>query len=273
MTDEKVKKMLAVNEAQRQYYEVADGGSTNEANSISTNLWRGIRARMLNVISHEARAAIYQVHKTWIGDISHRKVLDLGCGSGSHLSAWLAQNAGEYHAIDLASAQVDALRTEVGETENRYFHVADFMSDEFKERDFDLVYAHAVFHHFEYLQEFLIILKSRLKPEGRVITFDPLATWFPSRLIRGAYRPFQTDASWEFPFTRRSLDIIESSFEVLDSRGLFNRAKWALALGAFFPKRARKLGDQLFIDDVNTAARPEDLGRSLQVSYHLVSRG
>jgi hypothetical protein len=47
-----------------------------------------------------------------------------------------------------------------------------------------------------------------------VITVDdPLETWLPTKLLRMAYRPFETDADWGSPFTRDTLRAIQRAGE------------------------------------------------------------
>src|SRR5690606_21494358 len=117
--------------------------------------------------------------------------------------------------------------------------VADFLSDEFTEGDFDLVYARAVFHHFKHFHAFLEKLRSCMAPGGRVISLDdPLETWLPMKVLRKIYRPFQTDADWEYPFTRQSLQTIQRYFEIEKVQGTYGLSKWAIPLGFVAPRWA-----------------------------------
>ena len=103
------KEMLETNQAQRAYYDQTDGGAISAVNGWGTNLWRAMRQRALKSVSEAQRARVYDVHRRWLGDLSQMKVLDLGAGHGSPLSQYLAENAGVYHALDLAPAQIDKL--------------------------------------------------------------------------------------------------------------------------------------------------------------------
>ena len=53
----------------------------------------------------------------------------------------------------------------------------DFLSEDFKEKDFDLIYAYGVLHHFENLDLLIKRLKV-LKVNGEIISHDPLETSF-----------------------------------------------------------------------------------------------
>ncbi len=173
------------------------------ANSRVTNFYRGINSRMLGAAAKDELAArVTELHKRWLGDVSKCKVLDLGCGSGNPLSIWLAERAERYVAIDLSESRIAALRRILPPGEHTMAVAADFLSDDFKEKDFDIVYALAVFHHFKHLREFCEQLREKLKPGARIITYDPLQTWIVARWLRSVYRPFQTDKEWEFPFTQ-----------------------------------------------------------------------
>jgi len=80
-----------------------------------------------------------------------------------------------------------------------------------------------------------------MAPGGIVITLDdPLETWLPMKLLRMAYRPFQTDADWEYPFTREMLRAIERHFEVEKVQGTYGFSKWGIPLGFVAPQYARR---------------------------------
>ena len=176
------KEMLETNQAQRAYYDQTDGGTVSPANGWGTNLWRQMRQRALRSVSEAQRARVYDVHRRWLGDLSQKKVLDLGSGHGSPLSHYLATNAGAYHALDLAPSQIAQLRDRIGAADNRIFTVGDFLSDDYAEADFDVIYAHSVFHHFRHLGVMLARVATKLAPDGQVISYDPLETWLPIRL-------------------------------------------------------------------------------------------
>lgn len=270
--DPRREEMIRTNRAQRAYYNVTSGGLLSDVNGIGTNLWRALRLRALRAVSPGQRARVYDVHRRWIGDLGAMKVLELGVGHGSPLSADLASGAREYHALDLSESQIDQLRHMLGEAPNRRFVVADFLSDDYAEGDFDLIYAHSVFHHFRHIDVMLDRVVAKLAPGGRVIAYDPLQTWPPIRLLRALYRPFQTDADWEFPFDRNSLAAIDRRFLTLDRLGVFGRGKWALVLGVLSPRLAALHGDALFARDFDRPQSDRTIRNSLHLSLHLRPR-
>jgi 2-polyprenyl-3-methyl-5-hydroxy-6-metoxy-1,4-benzoquinol methylase len=269
-----VREMLRVNQAQREYYEHADGAKESEVNGFATNLWRRWRERALSVFQEsEINDSLSKVHLQWLNrDISTLKVLDLGVGYGNPLSMTFARQAREYIAIDLSQPLVDRFQRQLERAglRNARACLADILSDEFAEKDFDLVYARAVFHHFRYFDAFVESLSGRIAPGGQVITLDdPIETWLPIKLLRLAYRPFQTDASWEFPFTSATLRSIQRHFNVMKSQGTYDSAKWAIPLGFIAPKYARRCASEWHRKDLKRAYSPDNVTSSLRVSFLL----
>lgn len=266
-----VQEMRQVNVQQKAYYEATSAGWISPVNSFATNLWSRLRRRAMVAVSGEARAVVYDTHKAWLGNLSDKKVLDLGAGAGSPLSGYLAANAKEYHAVELSGMQLDQLRKRIGDSPTRHFIEADFLDPETTDNDFDVIYAHAVVHHFRYIDVLLATAQNKLAPGGQMISYDPCQTWVPIRVFRALFRPFQSDAEWEFPLTRSAMRSIEGHFFVTQCIGVFNRGKWALILGVLAPRLAQKHGDQLFLSDFQPGADTR-LTSSLHVSYDLKKR-
>ena len=110
----------------------------------------------------------------------------------------------------------------------------DFLSPEFKETDFDIIYAYGVLHHFEDLDILINKLKEKLNHKGKIISYDPLQTSLPIKIVRAIYRPFQSDKDWEWPFTRKTLKKIKANFEILDKKGILGKSKYSIVLN-FIP--------------------------------------
>ena len=142
----------------------------------------------------------------------------------------------------------------------------DFLSPDFPETDFDVCYAFSVAHHFKHFDAFLRLLKSRLVPGGKVITYDPLETSLPVKMARMAYRPFQTDRHWEWPFHRATFDQIQEHFEIAGLQGILGRAKQAIPLSVVSPERAARLGRRWHAHDMRSANR---IGRPLWGCMHV----
>ena len=276
-TGSEVAEMLHVNEAQKAYYEAADGASEAEVNGFATNLWRRLRGRALSVFNEgEMDGSLAKLHQEWLGnDLSKLKVMDLGVGYGNPLSMYLARNSRQYVAIDLSQTMVDWFQRQLDNAKLGHARamVADVLSDEWPEREFDLIYARAVFHHFGHFEAFLEKLAARMTPNSRVITLDdPLETWLPMKMLRLAYRPFQTDADWEFPFTGATLRAIEKHFIVEKVQGTYGHSKWAIPLGFIAPETGKRKAREWHARDLAESYDLKNVRSCLRASMLLRKR-
>jgi hypothetical protein len=100
-----------------------------------------------------------------------------------------------------------------------------------------------------------------------------METAFLPRLVRSAYRPFQSDADWEWPFNKQSFKTIEKHFEIQGIQGMMGWSKWgilALPLGIPF---AAKIGRRLHAMDLKQAnCMSPALWRCMNVATLLVKR-
>jgi 2-polyprenyl-3-methyl-5-hydroxy-6-metoxy-1,4-benzoquinol methylase len=206
---------------QKEFYET-------KKKNLPTKLWSFFRNGLLNKVRKNigVQNDIYELHKKWCGDLSGKKVLDLGCFEGNALSIYLAQNAREYVAIDLSESAIFKLNKRLENIPQARALAVDFLSNEFVESDFDLIYAYGVLHHFKDTDELLTRLKEKLKPEGIVISYDPLQTSIPIKILRNIYRPFQSDRAWEWPFTKKVYFLYKHSFEIVEKRAVLGKSKW-----------------------------------------------
>ncbi len=211
-----------VNDRQKNFYE------TKRKNFV-TKVWSYFRNGKLNELRKQLGVdqQIYSLHKGWCGDLSKKKVLDLGCFEGNALSLYLAQEAREYIGIDLSEKGIQKLSSRIKHLPNAKALTIDFLSEDFREKDFDIIYAYGVLHHFKNVEHLIVRLKEKLKKGGIVISHDPLKTSFPIKILRNVYRPFQTDRYWEWPFSKSTYYKFERSFEIIEKRGVFGKAKYA----------------------------------------------
>lgn len=269
---DKIDKMMSINSKQKEFYEI-DDKSLEEKGNIITRIWRNMRRRQQRVRKNIGiDRQVYRLHKKWIGDISKKYVLDLGCHSGNLMSIPLAKSAKRYLGVDLSKSAVKELQKKIDNEGivNAETKSVDFLSRQFPNEKFDIVYAHSVVHHFEHIEVFLEKLYSHVKKGGRVITRDPLKTSLPVLIARKIYRPFQADSSWEWPFTRDTFRIIQEYFEISDLRGTLGRAKWAIPLSVISEDVAAKLGRKWHKKDFQKAKNlNKDLWRCMQVTMCL----
>lgn len=241
--------ILEINKKQKEFY------NTKKKNFI-TRLWSNLRNGLLSKIrkSIGVHDQTYQLHKTWLGDLSNKKVLDLGCFSGNYLSDYLAANSKEYVGIDLSDLAINKLKSNISKYSNAKAIAADFLSDtDFPDKNFDVIYAYGVLHHFQNLDVLISKLNEKLVPNGEIISYDPLETSLPIKIIRVLYRPFQSDADWEWPFTKKTIKKFSSEFVIQERRGILGKSKWFFILNFLPISEAKKtvIGKKWHEDDWN----------------------
>lgn len=265
--EHQIQDMLTVNQQQTAFYAMPE--TYHSAGGLIPQLWRKLRDTQNEVRkSIGVDQDIYQLHRQWIGDVSTMKVLDLGCYDGNPLSFELARKAKSYLGIDLSEFAINSLKIKLdklGVTTARA-ECVDFLSDEFQESNFDLVYAHSVAHHFEHFEVLLQVLAKRLNPGGKVITLDPLNTSLLAKFLRAAYRPFQPDKDWEWPFNKQTFASIQKYFEIEHIQGTSGRLKWSVPLALFNKKNAIYLGRLLHANDLLKATQ---MNRALWSCMHV----
>jgi len=216
---------LEINERQKAFYDI-------KKKNFATKIWFSLRNGILQKIRRSigVEQQIKQLHLSWLGDLSGKKVLDLGCYAGNSLSMHLALNSKEYIAIDLSERGISSLRERLKNIPHAKALTIDFLSEEFSEKDFDLIYAYGVLHHFKNVPELIDRLNNKLSRNGTIISYDPLQTSLPIKIVRTLYRPFQTDRDWEWPFSRNTYYKFGKSFKIIEKRGMLGTAKWAFLL-------------------------------------------
>jgi 2-polyprenyl-3-methyl-5-hydroxy-6-metoxy-1,4-benzoquinol methylase len=273
--------MLQVNNRQKDYYE-SHGKSlaAHEKGNFFTRTWGKGRQKMANYLSDTGMFShIYEeLHPKWLGNLEGRHVLDLGCYKGNILSLPMARQAASYTGLDLSERAVTVLR-EALEAEGLYHAkaiAADFLSPEFQseyKEKFDVIYAHSVVHHFEYLEVFLEKMHHCLKPGGVVVSLDPLQTFLPMKVMRTLYRPFQSDADWEFPFKESTLETISQHFDITDTFGIMGKMKWGLPLYFLSEPAGVRYGKKMLQKDMKeTAGSSHALWSCMQVTMRWQKR-
>ena len=223
--------LLELNKSQKAYYNNEEGFAKR---NLVSRWWRGFQNGPLNSYqkTYALRQRMYDLHKEWMGDLSDKKVLDLGCLKGNTLSLYMAKNAKEYIGIDLSDVATAELQTKIDAqgSRNAKAIAVDFLSDDFADDQFDIIYAFGVLHHFENFDILMKRLVEKLKSGGEVVSFDPLETSLPVVLLRKMYRPFQQDKDWEWPFNKSTFKKISQHFEILEMRGILGKSKYGLLL-------------------------------------------
>ncbi|WP_096785243.1 bifunctional 2-polyprenyl-6-hydroxyphenol methylase/3-demethylubiquinol 3-O-methyltransferase UbiG [Rhodobacter sp. CZR27] len=243
------------------------GNALDTAARLASDLWKGMRTRALSAASPEANDRLYDVHKEWLGDLSGKKVLELG--GGSPLSGWLAATARTYHVVDADPARLEALKPVLGEGRNARLIEADVMSGSFREGGYDVIYLHSVLHRLADRGPLLDRLLKKLAIEGRIVTTDPAEGGPLTRLLRRIDRPFRADATPDFPVTEEVKRELSERFYLIGCVTPFRRAKAAMALGVIHPDLGRSLAERLMEADLKDRAAFGRLRSALQVSFLL----
>lgn len=226
--------IIQTNLKQKEFY------NTKKKN-FATKIWSSLREKTLKKIRKNIGILdqSYDLHRIWFGDLSDKKVLDLGCFQGNHLSMHLAENSKSYTGIDLSDVAIEKLKKRIAHLPHAKALAVDFLTDSFAEKDFDLIYAYGVLHHFPNVPVLIDRLNEKLAPGGQIISYDPLETSLPIKFIRMLYRPFQSDADWEWPFTKKTFYQFQKAFDMVERRGLLGKSKWFFLLN-FVPISEQK---------------------------------
>lgn len=223
-----IEKTLDTNKRQKDFYNSTEKKKKN----LPSRIWSNFRNGLLNDFRNQfdIKERVYDQHKIWLGDLSQKKVLDLGCLRGNALSIYMAKNSKEYIGIDLSDVAISDLnkRLKNENCKNATGVAIDFLSSEFKQNNFDIIYAYGVLHHFENFDILISKLNEKLSSNGVVISYDPLETSFPVRVLRKIYRPFQSDKDWEWPFKKTTLKKINENFNILEKRGILGKSKYGV---------------------------------------------
>lgn len=267
--DPDISEMLNINRAQSAYYD-----APAQHRNLVSRLWAHLRNRANQFRRLSGiRDACTDREREWLGDLTGKSVLDLGCGTGNRLSLEIAQACASYLAIDLSAHSISAFRAKLDAEHlpHARAEVIDFLSPDFAER-FDVIYAYGVLHHFAHFDEFLAVLSDHLNPGGRIVSYDPLNISPIIRLIRALYRPFQSDREWEFPFTEASLRAIERHFTIRQAQGFLGRTKWALPVYFIYPRAGVALGKRFLKRDLAHAKDIDHIRACLHVALWLERR-
>ena len=264
--------MLRTNAQQKLYYETKNPHI--ETGRKATHLWARARRSMQRMRSETGiQDDVLGMHRRWLGDLSGKKVLDLGCFAGNPLSMHLARTSGSYLGLDLSEQAITSLNRDLQEAgiygEGTRAEAGDFLSPAFTETAFDVVYAQSVLHHFRHVEAMLEVLHDKLTPGGVVVTWDPMQTSRPVRAARALYRPLQSDKDWEFPFTRETFGIFQRYFRIDEVQGILGRSKWAFLAMPAGVEHAVRIARRLHEQDL---ARANKLGPDLWGCMQVITK-
>lgn len=127
--------------------------------------------------SHLASSKIaFDYFMKCIGDVSNKKILDVGCGSG-WLSVYLAKMNAEFvYGFDVSPKMIEVAkkRSEANGVSNKIvFECKKAEEIDFEEEFFDFVVGISVLHHIN-LEAWKLKLRHVLKDNGKAIFIEPL---------------------------------------------------------------------------------------------------
>jgi len=228
--------MVAVNREQARFYDAIHaaeaasgigGYAENKRANLLTRAWAGLRYRQQAAVKAAGiEDAMKQTHRKWINAKAGGEFLEVGCFSGSPSTFELARAAQAYRGIELSPLAVSRLNerfAEEGLQTKALAEAGDFLLMSETEK-FDLIYAHGVLHHFESPEPLFEKLARLIQPDGRLIFVEPCAVNPVYRALRTAYRPFQSDAAWEWPFRPVTVAALEHHFEIVEGFGWGRRS-------------------------------------------------
>ena len=188
---------------------------------VRGNIWSRLWGRYRNLTGDYRKATgvkreIRRLQREWLGDVSDKNVLELGCSDGTVVTLELAKNAKSFTGVDLSDPAIEELQRKLASEgcERARAISADFMTLEFEEQ-IDVVYTNSVIHHFQDREALFQVLCERMSDDGAIVCLEPMDTaWLPW-LAHEVSRPFVEDAKFNFRFiverSRRSRSILKSN--------------------------------------------------------------
>jgi len=229
--------MIALNRTQAAFYDKVQAGedaaarkgagsgySENESINWLSRVWATLRDSQAHAVERSgAMKRVHDLQTVWMAEKQGRNFFEIGCFTGSRETFQLIENSAFYTGIDLSEAASGALRRKV--EDRGLMHKASILCGDFLAYTppagvkFDFIYAHGVLHHFENPAPVFAKIREMISNDGVLVFVEPVAINPVLRLIRAAYRPFQSDASWEWPFQENTVDELTKRFKVADGLG------------------------------------------------------
>ena len=150
-----------------------------------------------------------------LGSLEGKKLLDLGCGLGE-ASVYFAMKGADVTSCDLSPEMLD-LTEKLAHINNTKVtkHLASADDLKLEGQKFDVIYAGNLFHHVD-INETLIGLKSHLKNDGILVSWDPLA-YNP---FINLYRYIATEVRTpdEHPIKMKDIKTFRSHFSKVETK-------------------------------------------------------
>lgn len=140
--------------------------------------------------------------------VPHKKVLDIGCGTGNSSLALLEHNPISVCGIDISERFISYAKQFERESQ-LYFTLHDIATP--IEGKFDVIYGRAILHHLDYREVLERLYSENLNPNGIMLFMEPLG----SNLLLRLYWRFSQKVHTpdEKPFMRYDLAWLSGKFE------------------------------------------------------------
>ncbi len=224
--------MIELNRRQAAFYDsisaeediTGHGGyASHSAANFLTKIWAALRYEQQRAVSEsKVEAKKKRFLEDWIEAKRGGDFLEIGCFRGTSWSLALIEASRHYVGIDLSNSAIATFSSRLsraGFREKSTLIAGDFLLFDDTIRKYDLVFAHGVLHHFENPDPLFSKIERLLNDGGILLFAEPSAINVWLRGIRTLYRPFQSDRSWEWPFTKNTRNALERHFRPIDGFG------------------------------------------------------
>jgi SAM-dependent methyltransferase len=231
--------MIKLNRKQAEFYDSIHGAqeksghggySENHKANWITRFWANLRYRQQEALKESGvQNRVRSSHEKWCNMKAGGSFLEIGCFSGSFFTFELAKISGDYLGVELSSRAVDSLNNQFlvkGLASKAKAQAVDFLTLE-SGKKFDLIYGFGVLHHFENPEALFSKIASVAKPGALLVFAEPSEVNSLYRIIRSVYRPLQSDAAWEWPFSHKTVGELNSKFQMIQG---FGWGRWSLLL-------------------------------------------
>ena len=155
---------------------------------------------------------------TFLGDITSKSVLDLGCGSGL-TSIYLASKGANVTAIDTSKNAIELLKTSCRQNNIQNINALQMSAFDIVDLgQFDAVFGLFVLHHIEPFDKFPEVLRKAMKPHSRAFFYENngssrLLLWFRNHAVGRLWIPKKGDPD-EQPLSPQEVAALRQCFSV-----------------------------------------------------------
>lgn len=137
----------------------------------------------LALLDDEGWTANNHYHKFLLQHVPHNceNALEIGCGTGA-FARLLAKRSRRVVALDLSPEMIRVARARSSQFDNLEFHLADAMTWDFPQSQFDFICSIATLHHLDQ-RKLLLKMKDALKPRGVLVVLDLVESKGLERMI------------------------------------------------------------------------------------------